>query len=250
MTLKEFFLQHPRAALGFSGGVDSAFLLAMAGKYGADVQPYFIKTVFQPAFELEDARRLTRELGKTFIVVEHDVLKENEISANPANRCYYCKKTLFSILKERALKDGYTLLLDGSNASDDAFDRPGMRAAHELKVLSPLRECGLTKKEIRRRSREEGLFTWDKPSYACLATRIPTGTVLQREMLETIEKAEEELKGIGFRDFRVRLFHGAARIQIPQEQMAEMIEKRDKVTELLSPYFSEFFLDLKPRRSE
>ena len=125
-----------------------------------------------------------------------------------------------------------------------------MRAAHELKVLSPLRECGLTKKEIRRRSREEGLFTWDKPSYACLATRIPTGTVLQREMLETIEKAEEELKGIGFRDFRVRLFHGAARIQIPEEQMAEMIEKRDKVTELLSPYFSGLFLDLKPRRSE
>lgn len=250
MNLKEFFLQHPRAALGFSGGVDSAFLLAMSVKYGADIQPYFIKTVFQPAFELEDARRLTKELGKELIVVEHDILGDEEISSNPANRCYYCKKTLFSVLKERALKDGYRFLLDGSNASDDVSDRPGMRAAHELEVLSPLRDCGLTKKEIRRLSREEGLFTWDKPSYACLATRIPTGTILQGEMLETIEKAEEELKGIGFRDFRVRLFHGAARIQIPEEQMAEMIEKRDKVTELLSPYFSEFFLDLKPRRSE
>ena len=104
MNLKEFFLQHPRAALGFSGGVDSAFLLAMAVKYGADVQPYFIKTVFQPAFELEDARRLTKELGKELIVVEYDILRDKEISSNPANRCYYCKKTLFSVLKENADK--------------------------------------------------------------------------------------------------------------------------------------------------
>lgn len=250
MNLKEFFLQHPRAALGFSGGIDSAFLLAMSVKYGADVQPYFIKTAFQPAFELEDARRLTRELGKTLIVIEHDILKDNEISANPANRCYYCKKTLFSVLKERALKDGYTLLMDGSNASDDVSDRPGMRAAHELEVLSPLRDCGLTKKEIRRLSREEGLFTWDKPSYACLATRIPTGTVLQREMLEKIEKAEEELKGIGFQDFRIRLFHGAARIQITEGQMKEMLEKKERIIKLLTPYFEDVFLDLKFRQSE
>lgn len=250
MNLKEFFLQHPRAALGFSGGVDSAFLLAMAVKYGADVQPYFIKTVFQPAFELEDARRLTKELGKELIVVEYDILRDKEISFNPANRCYYCKKTLFSVLKEKALKDGYTLLLDGSNASDDASDRPGMRAAHELEVLSPLRDCGLTKKEIRKLSREEDLFTWDKPSYACLATRIPAGTVIRAETLEKIEQAEEKLKEAGFRDFRVRLFHGAARIQVTEGQMMELLEKKERVTEFLSPYFRDVFLDLQPRQSE
>ena len=167
MDLKEFFQQNPRAALGFSGGVDSAFLLAMAVKYKAQIQPYFIKTAFQPEFELNDARKLTRQLGVKLIVIRHDILSNRQVAENPENRCYYCKKNIFGLLKENALKDGYTVLLDGTNASDDSSDRPGMQAIRELQVRSPLRECGLTKDEIRRLSREEGLFTWNKPSYAC-----------------------------------------------------------------------------------
>ena len=139
MDLKEFFQQNPRAALGFSGGVDSAFLLAMAVKYKAQVQPYFIKTAFQPEFELHDARELTRRLGVELTVIEHDILSSRQVAENPENRCYYCKKTLFGLLKEKALKDGYTMLLDGTNASDDFSDRPGMQAIRELFASSGMR---------------------------------------------------------------------------------------------------------------
>ena len=125
---------------------------------------------------------------------------------------------MFTALRQRALSDGYTVLLDGTNASDEAGDRPGMRALRELKVRSPLRLCGLTKDEIRRRSKDAGLFTWDKPAYACLATRIPTETAIDRETLHHVEAAEAALSQLGFRDFRVRVFHGAARIQLPQTQ--------------------------------
>ena len=175
MTLQEFFAFHPKAALGFSGGVDSSYLLYAAKAAGADVRPYFLKTPFQPRFELDDALRLARDLGTEVTVVEYDVLQNGTVAQNPENRCYYCKTALFRLLRQRSQADGYAILLDGTNASDDAGDRPGMRALREQGVLSPLRLCGLTKDEIRQRSREAGLFTWDKPAYACLATRIPTG---------------------------------------------------------------------------
>ena len=119
----------------------------------------------------------------------------------------------------------------------------------ELEVRSPLRECGLTKTEIRRLSREEGLFTWNKPSYACLATRIPAGTVLTEPELQKIEKAEDKLFSLGFTDFRIRLFHGAARIQLPAEQMAKMTEMREEIYRKLKPYFKAVLLDLETRKS-
>ena len=141
------------------------------------------------------------------------------------------------------------MLLDGTNASDDFSDRPGMQAIRELQVRSPLRECGLTKTEIRRLSKEEGLFTWNKPSYACLATRIPAGTVLTEPELQKIEKAEDKLFSLGFTDFRIRLFHGAARIQLPAEQMAKMTEIREEIYRELKPYFKAVLLDLETRKS-
>ena len=175
MTLNEFFSLVPKAAVAFSGGTDSAFLLWAARECGCEVRAYYGKTAFQPQFELEDARRLASELEVPMTVVEADILSVPEAAANGPQRCYHCKTALFSRLRQAAREDGYTVLLDGTNASDDAGDRPGMRALRELEVRSPLRECGLTKDEVRRRSREAGLFTWDKPAYACLATRIPTG---------------------------------------------------------------------------
>lgn len=175
MDLKEFFRQHPKAAIAFSGGVDSSYLLYAALQCGADVRAYYVKGAFQPQFELDDAQRLARDIHAPMTVLRADVLRDETVTANPANRCYYCKKVVFSSIAQAALADGYTVLLDGTNASDDAGDRPGMRALQELQVLSPLRLCGLTKPEIRRLSKEARLFTWDKPAYACLATRIPTG---------------------------------------------------------------------------
>lgn len=247
-ALKEFFNKHPSAALGFSGGVDSSYLLYAGLACGAAVKPYFIKTAFQPAFELSDAERLCAGLGVALTVIPLAVLSEPSVAENPADRCYHCKKRIFGTLKKRAAADGFAVLLDGNNASDDTGDRPGMRACAELGVFSPLREAGLTKDEIRRLSKEAGLFTWDKPAYACLATRINTGRTITAEMLEKIEKAEDILFSLGFYDFRVRVAaDGAARIQCPASQMPEVLRQREKIMEALSPGFAAVTLDLKGR---
>lgn len=247
MTLNEFFAAHPKCALGFSGGVDSAYLLYAGVRAGADLRPYYIKTAFQPRFEREDALRLAGELGVEVTVLELDALADPRVAANPAERCYYCKQNLFRALKARAAADGYAVLLDGTNASDEAGDRPGMRALRELEVRSPLRECGLTKAEIRAQSKKAGLFTWNKPAYACLATRIPTGTAITAGDLERVEAAEGALFALGFTDFRVRLLSGAARIQLPADQWDRVSEQREAIREALSPRFDAVLLDLETR---
>ena len=247
MTLEQFFQENPRCALGFSGGVDSAYLLYAGVKAGADIRPYFIKTAFQPAFELADAQKLAAGLGVEVAVLELDALADPKVAANPADRCYYCKQNLFRTLKDRAVADGYPVLLDGTNASDEAGDRPGMRALAELSVRSPLRECGLTKAEIRARSREAGLFTWDKPAYACLATRVPAGEAITAETLARVEGAEDALFRLGYTDFRVRMFHGAARLQLPRGQMERAVREAETIQAALKPYFTPILLDLEGR---
>ena len=176
-------------------------------------------------------------------VVEADVLAVPEATANGPRRCYYCKKALFTTLWQRARADGYTVLLDGTNASDDAGDRPGMQALRELEVRSPLRECGITKAEVRRMSKEAGLFTWDKPAYACLATRVPTGTAITKEALEKVERGENALFQLGFSDFRVRLLGDAARIQVPADQMERALALRGEINQALEADFSAVLLD-------
>lgn len=247
MTLLAFFKENPKAALGFSGGVDSSYLLYAGVQAGADIHPYYIKTAFQPQFELDDAERLCAQLGVPLTVLELDVLKNEAVTANPPDRCYYCKTALFGALSARALADGYTLLLDGTNASDDAGDRPGMRALKELHVCSPLRECGLTKAEIRRLSREAGLFTWDKPAYACLATRIPSGDAITAEKLLATERAEAFLFSLGLTDFRVRNYRGAARLQFPEVQLNAVLAHRAEILQELKKDYPAVLLDLEVR---
>ncbi|WP_312692401.1 ATP-dependent sacrificial sulfur transferase LarE [Caproiciproducens sp.] len=247
MDLKTFFAQNPRAALAFSGGVDSSYLLYAAKQYGCDIHAYFIKSAFQPQFELDDARRLAEHLKVPFTVAELNALENPQVAANDPLRCYYCKTTLFTQLRKLAAKDGCTLLMDGTNASDSFEGRPGMRALQELGVRSPLRECGLTKTEIRRLSREAGLFTSEKPSYACLATRIPTGTKITAELLKKVEQGENKMFAMGFTDFRIRFFHGAAKIQLPESQFGMAFEKKNDLNQALSPYFDGVMLDLTPR---
>ncbi|NCB62378.1 MAG: ATP-dependent sacrificial sulfur transferase LarE [Clostridia bacterium] len=247
MDLSEFFSQHPKAALAFSGGVDSAYLLYAAKAYGCDVHAYYVHSAFQPAFELRDARRLADEVGAVLTVLDADILSHPEVAANPADRCYHCKHAFFSMLWNAARGDGYSLLLDGTNASDDAGDRPGMKALRELEVRSPLRECGLTKAEVRKRSRGAGLFTWNKPAYACLATRIPTGETITAEALRRVEAAENALFDLGCTDFRVRLFHGGARLQFPADQMEKVLRNRESVLAALKPWFESVLLDLEAR---
>lgn len=254
MELRDFFQECPKVALGFSGGVDSAYLLYAALDHGAQVRPYFIKTAFQPQFELEDARRLCAQLGVELTVVELDVLQIPGVAENPPDRCYHCKRALFGRLRQQAQADGYTVLIDGTNASDDAGDRPGMRALRELRVLSPLRICGITKKALREYSRNAGLFTWNKPAYACLATRVPTGCSIDQEILKKIERAETCLTRLGFSDFRVRVWKDPAgqdswnaRLQLTESQFPLLTEKRLEVLELLKPDFSQVLLDLSAR---
>ena len=163
MELREYFKNIPKAAIAFSGGTDSVYLLYAALKSGIDIQPYFVKTPFQPNFEMEDAKRAACEMGVSLKILEADHLSEKYISDNPANRCYYCKKFIFKTIKKQSQSDGYTILLDGSNASDNPDKRPGMKAASELFVRSPLLECGINKDEIRLLSQKAGLFTWNKP---------------------------------------------------------------------------------------
>ena len=247
MELRDFFQECPKVALGFSGGVDSAYLLYAALDHGAQVRPYFIKTAFQPQFELEDARRLCAQLGVELTVVELDVLQIPGVAENPPDRCYHCKRALFGRLRQQAQADGYTVLIDGTNASDDAGDRPGMRALGELSVRSPLRECGITKAQVRALSKEAGLFTWDKPAYACLATRVPAGEAITPETLRKVEAAEEALFSLGYSDLRVRVFHGAARLQLPGQQLEQAAKKREAISQALAPWFDTVLLDLKER---
>lgn len=247
MTLSDFFSVHPRAAIAFSGGVDSAYLLYEAVKAGAEVCAYYVRSAFQPAFEAEDAKRLADGLDVKLKVLTLDILSCEEIAANPENRCYFCKKKIFTAIEKAARADGFTLLLDGTNASDEEGDRPGMQALRELSVRSPLRECGLTKEDIRRRSREAGLFTWNKPAYACLATRIPTGEKITPEKLAATEAAEAFLASLGFSDFRVRRQGNDAKLQIREEQLPLLLSHRERILSELRQHYNNILLDLEVR---
>ena len=250
MELQEFFSQHPRVALAFSGGVDSAYLLYAAARCGAQVRPYYVKTAFQPQFEYEDALRLADQLGVPMKTIHLNPLDDPQVAANPGNRCYYCKRHIFTAITQAAREEGFHLLLDGTNASDRVDDRPGMQALRELEVLSPLRLCGLTKAEIRRRSREAGLFTWDKPAYACLATRIPTGTAITLENLRRTERCEAFLMELGFSGFRIRLMDGCARLEMPEAQFPMLLAHREAVLERLKKDYTRVLLDLEARHEQ
>ncbi|NCB50324.1 MAG: ATP-dependent sacrificial sulfur transferase LarE [Clostridia bacterium] len=247
MILSDFFAENPSAALGFSGGVDSSYLLYAGLKAGANIGAYYVDTAFQPRFQLLDAMRLTDELGIPLVVIEADIFSLPEVTANPADRCCFCKRALFSQIMARATEDGFGLVIDGTNASDSYEDRPGMRALRELGVRSPLRECGMTKAEIRRLSKEAGLFTWDNPAYSCLATRIPAGTPITREALDKVERAENALREMGFSDLRVRVRGENAVLQLKAAQFAPAIEKREEITGQLLRDFGSVLLDLEGR---
>ncbi len=247
--LDAFFREHSLGALGFSGGADSAFLLYAALECGAAVRPYYVKTPFQPDFELSSARRLTEELRVPLTVIDLDILADPLVAGNSERRCYYCKKHLFSAVAERAFQDGFGMLMDGTNASDPVSERPGMRALVELSVRSPLRECGLTKNDVRRLSRKAGLFTWDKPSYSCLATRIQTGQMLERGVLKRVEAAETALSAMGFSNFRVRVSGRDALLQFPEKQLEQAFALSDTILGRLDGLFMNVELDRNARRS-
>ncbi|MCL1893705.1 MAG: ATP-dependent sacrificial sulfur transferase LarE [Holophagaceae bacterium] len=247
MTLEKFFMENPKVGIGVSGGVDSSYLLYAAHKYDATIKAYYIKTAFQPEFEFRDAKKLSEQLGVELNVLELDIMSNASAVANERDRCYHCKKFIFGALLEQAHADGCKVVIDGTNATDDASDRPGIKALLELGVRSPLRECGIKKMELRRLSKEAGLFTWDKPPFACLATRIPHGQSLTSELLKRVEMAEESLSALGFSDFRVRVHDGAARLQFQADQIGQAITKRTDITKAVKQHFPIVLIDLDGR---
>ena len=246
-SLDEFFKDHKKLALAFSGGVDSAYLLYAGLEAGADIKAYYVKSDFQAAFELADAKRLAHELKAQMEIIEIDVLADKNVRSNPARRCYYCKNKIFSTIIERAQADGYRVLVDGTNASDSYDDRPGMKALEELKVLSPLRLAGLTKDQIRKKSKEAGLFTWNKDSYSCLATRIPPGEEINKDKLTKVEAAEDLLFSLGFKDFRARLVDGSFKIQVREADLEKILDHRLEILEKLKTLSPVVVLDLEVR---
>ena len=246
--LQAFFRDNPEAAIAFSGGVDSAYLLEQASRYAARYAAYFVKSAFQPEFEYADAQALARQLGAPLRVLKLDVLAQAQIVENGPERCYFCKKHLFGAVQRSAAQDGFALLLDGTNASDAADDRPGMRAAQELAVRSPLREAGLEKARIRELARAAGLPCWDKPAYACLATRVPAGEQITQEKLQRVETGETRLAALGYRDFRLRLRGRGALLQVTQAQYAQAAAQLEQLRELLADTFDTVALDAQIRR--
>ena len=152
-----------------------------------------------------------------------------------------------SAIMDAASRDGFSVIIDGTNASDQIADRAGYQALQELQILSPLRLCGLTKDEIRRRSEEAGLFTHNKPAYACLATRIPTGTIITAELLERTERSESYMRQLGFSDFRIRTKEDAAVIQLPESQFPLLLQHRETIWKRLKQDYHSVLLDLEVR---
>ena len=250
MDLKEFFKTNNKVAVAFSGGVDSSYLLYAAHEAGADVRAYYVRSQFQPAFEFEDACSIAKYTGVDMKVIEVDVLSDQTVTSNPEDRCYHCKRVIMSNIIRQAALDGYSLVIDGTNASDDVNDRPGFRALRELNIRSPLRECGITKEEVRKLAREAGLHVWNKPAYACLATRIPHGEKITAEKLAVTEKAESILYDMGYRDFRVRMRGENALIQIPSDQHARAVSEYEKIKAKLSAMYGRVEIDETARQGQ
>ncbi|MFI3313055.1 MAG: ATP-dependent sacrificial sulfur transferase LarE [Eubacteriales bacterium] len=244
MTVLEFFNLHPQVAIACSGGVDSALLVHLAGQYAQKVTAYFVNAEFQPGFELVDAQAVCAQAGVSLRVLDVSLLSNETVANNPTNRCYHCKNLIFDAILAAAQADGYITLLDGSNLDDDPADRPGMQALAEKSVLSPLRLCGLDKQAVRQMAKERGLSVWDKPAYACLATRLPQNQPITAEMLYKIDFSEEYLKTLGIFDHRVRVNQNRATIQVPVSQMEIISNHRAEILEKLSPFFQQITLDL------
>ena len=241
-----------RVVVAFSGGVDSTLLLKVCvdvlGK--ENVLAFIGSSPVHPERETREAVNIAQQLGAGYVVVKTAEMENINFTSNPRDRCYHCKSGLLDQAWQIAREHGCNNIVEGSNVDDESDFRPGSRAVGEKGVLSPLRAAGLTKQEIREISQMLALPTHDKPSFACLASRIPYETTITRDILKQIELSEEFLKGLGLRQVRVRYHGDVARIEVEDKDIATVMQYRDEIYERLKSIgFTYVTLDLKGYRT-
>jgi len=232
--LKKILNDMGSVLIAYSGGLDSTFLMKVAGQVlGDNVLAVTAVSPTYPRQELTFARRMTGEFGIRHRVINTNELKDKRFTSNPANRCYFCKKELFAKLIRIARKNKLKFVCDASNLSDDMDYRPGNKAKEEFGIRSPLNEAGFTKEDIRRMSRRLGLRSWNKPNLACLASRVPYGMKISTDILGRINKAEKFLSALGFSQIRLRHYNGLCRIEVLNKDIAKLFKKRDFIVSRL-----------------
>ena len=219
-----------RVAIGFSGGVDSSFLLKIASEIlGKNAVAVTISSSIHPEKELEKGKKLAKMMNVKHLIINLDIGEIEQFKENPSNRCYHCKKHIFSKIKEAAKKENANHVLDASNYDDLQDYRPGMSALEKLGVISPLIDVKLTKKEIRDLSKKINLDTWNKPSFACLASRFPYGINITKKRLMMVEKAENFIQSLGVKQFRVRYHTETARIEVPKNDFQTILKHTEEI---------------------
>ena len=236
-NLKEFFEKNPHPALAFSGGVDSTYLMYVCRELDVDMIPVVYTGGFQTVAQLVNAENLCQRYKFNPSFVEDDILSDPEIATNGEDRCYLCKKRMMNLMWDQVKEFGREYLMDGTNASDDPSNRPGMRFLEEFGVRSPLKECGLTKTDIRAYSKAASIPIWNMPSDSCLATRIQTGIELTDENLIRTERAEKGVRSFGLKDIRVRTTADGAILEtLPADK--DVLEKsKEEIEEVLLRYY-------------
>lgn len=241
-------------AVAFSGGVDSSLLLKLAAKYARenDTEVYAVtaNTELHPSGDVEIAKNLAEEMGARHVVVSVNELDEADIRQNPVDRCYRCKRFLFSKIKTQMEMKGVRTILDGTNADDMKVYRPGIKALGELGIISPLKDAKFTKEEVRRTATEYGVSVAERPSTPCLATRFPYGAELTLKNIKNVEIAESFLKIMGFYNLRVRVHGEIARIEVDNKDMELLLDKKTEIIRYLKKLgYTYITLDLEGFRS-